>query len=193
MHRTTTRRDLLFISCVLALFALASCAALTLDNPSLRIPVPPAKTLAALHSKPTLPGRAEEVKLPIPLDDGLVSVLVEACEAEDVPLELAVAVMEQESGFTVDAVGWDGHDIGLFQLRDTYHWWLTEQTGADPMTPEGNIRCGVWLLGYRLEEYGDTAAALTAYRWGHDNGSRTYANEVLVLTEHWKERLEAMA
>ena len=41
-------------------------------------------------------------------------------------------------------------------------------------------------LGRLLEEYGDTAAALTAYAVGYDAGGRTYAGAVLEAAEWWK-------
>lgn len=125
----------------------------------------------------------------IPLEYDLAHQLVESCLEHDVPLELAIAVMEQESGFQPDAVGPDGHDFGLFQIRDSNHSWLSKETESDPMTPEGNIVCGVWLIGYLLDRYNSTDAALTAYRYGHDNGERLYAEKVLDSAKTWKARL----
>lgn len=121
----------------------------------------------------------------VPLDYLYQDILRSACERYSVPYALALAVIETESGFNVDAVGVDGQDIGLFQIRESNHEWLSDETGADPKNPAGNIECGVWLLGYLLEEYDNTESALTAYRWGHDNGTRKYANAVIELSEKW--------
>lgn len=121
----------------------------------------------------------------IPLDAGLAGILVESCQREDVPLELALAVIERESGFDVEAVGVDGHDVGLFQIRDSNHEWLASETGADPLEPEGNIVCGVWFLAY-LHDYcgGDWEAALTCWRWGPGHGETSeYARAVLAAAE----------
>ena len=98
------------------------------------------------------------------------------------------AVMEQESGFNPDAVGPDGHDIGLFQIRRSNHSWLTEETGADPMTPEGNIVCGVWFLSYLYDYCGESwSAALTCWRWGPGHGETSeYASAVLAGAEKWR-------
>lgn len=126
----------------------------------------------------------------IPLDYLYQDILRSACERYSVPYTLALAVIETESGFDVDAVGVDGRDIGLFQIRESNHEWLSNETGMDPKNPAGNIECGVWLLGYLLDEYDNTESALTAYRWGHDNGTRKYANAVLVLANKWKEIID---
>lgn len=48
-----------------------------------------------------------------------------------------------------------------------------------------------WGPGYLLDEYGNAEAALTAYRWGQDNGSRDYARTVLAAAERWAAVLEA--
>ena len=125
----------------------------------------------------------------VPLDYSLQDALHTACEANNVPYHVALGLIEVESGFNLEAVGTDGKDIGLFQIRTSNHAWLSAETGANPMMPEGNIECGVWLLGYLLGRYETTDAALTAYRWGHDNGDREYANMVLRAAEIWKEAL----
>lgn len=126
----------------------------------------------------------------IPLDYLYQDVCRSACERYGVPYPLALAVIETESGFDLEAVGADGRDVGLFQIRTGNHAWLSQETGADPMTPAGNIKCGVWLLGYLLEENGSTESALTVYRWGCDNGRRAYAQAVLAAAERWDEILE---
>ncbi|MCI8538276.1 MAG: lytic transglycosylase domain-containing protein [Oscillospiraceae bacterium] len=124
----------------------------------------------------------------IPLDYLYQDILRTACEQYGVPYALALAVIETESGFDLEAVGADGRDVGLFQIRTSNHAWLSEETGADPAAPAGNIVCGVWLLGHLLGEYGNAESALTAYRWGQDNGSRDYARTVLAAAERWAER-----
>lgn len=126
----------------------------------------------------------------VPLDYLYQDILCSACERYSVSYTLALAVIETESGFDVDAIGVDGRDIGLFQIRESNHEWLFDETGMDPKNPAGNIECGVWLLGYLLDEYGNAESALTAYRWGHDNGTRKYANTVFVLANKWKEIID---
>lgn len=122
----------------------------------------------------------------VPLSFSLQDHLHTACEANNVPYHVALGLIEVESGFDPEAVGPDGYDIGLFQIRTSNHAWLSAETGAGPLTPAGNIECGVWLIGYLLNRYEATDAALTAYRWGHDNGDRIYANKVLRAAEAWE-------
>ena len=145
--------------------------------------------------RPTAPTLAREEPAEqsgIPLPPDLASVLTAACEAEGVPLDIALAVMEHESGFDPDAVGPDGHDIGLFQIRRSNHSWLTEETGADPLTPEGNIVCGVWFLSYLYDYCGESwPAALTCWRWGPGHGETSeYASAVLAGAEKWEVKLD---
>ena len=108
-----------------------------------------------------------------------------AADTYNVPICLALGLIEVESGFDAEAVGPDGEDIGLCQIRTSNHAWLMSETGADPMTPEGNIQCGMWLLGDLLSRH-DTMGALTAYRWGRDTGDREYANKVLDAAWAWE-------
>lgn len=123
----------------------------------------------------------------IPLEKQLAQTLVESCEAWGVPLELALAVIERESAFDADAVGSDGNDIGLFQIRSSNHAWLAEETGADPLNPEGNIVCGVWFLSYLYNYTGSWEATLTCWRWGPGNGETSeYASAVLGAAENWR-------
>lgn len=53
------------------------------------------------------------------------------------------------------------------------------------LVDEGLGRQGELCMGYLLEENGSAESALTAYRWGHDNGTRKYANAVIELSEKW--------
>lgn len=122
---------------------------------------------------------------PTPLSDELFRAVDAAADTYNVPICLALGLIEVESGFDAEAVGPDGEDIGLCQIRTSNHAWLMSETGADPMTPEGNIQCGMWLLGDLLSRH-DTMGALTAYRWGRDTGDREYANKVLDAAWAWE-------
>lgn len=124
----------------------------------------------------------------VPLDFVYQDILQTACGNNGVPYELALAVIEQESQFDPDAIGPDGHDVGLFQIRKSNHDWLMEATGADPTTPNGNILCGVWFLAYLYDYCGQSwNAALTCWRWGPGNGETSeYAEAVLSGMEKWR-------
>lgn len=112
----------------------------------------------------------------IPLSAELQAVLREACEEADVPVALALGVIEVESRFQTDAVSLEGC-YGLMQLNPKYF--------PDKLSPVDNLREGVAYLGQLLERYGDLGAALTAYNAGHDTGRREYANAVLDAAARW--------
>ena len=181
-----SRRDLALLALIPTIYLAACCAVNALDaGPSI------AHTLDKHPGGPVLARELLEAELinPTPLSDELYIILLDACEESGVEVPLALGVIEVESGFDVDAIGPDGKDIGLYQIRTSNHAWLTSETGADPMTPAGNIECGVWMLGYLLGRYETQDAALTAYRWGHDNGKRTYAAAVFEAAEKWRSAL----
>ena len=113
----------------------------------------------------------------IPLSEDLQAVLVEACEANDIPLHIALGLIETESSFRTDAVSSIGA-YGLCQLNPKYF--------PSGLSPEDNIRAGMDYLGELIDSHDSIDAALTAYNAGHDTGSRTYANKVLGNAEKWQ-------
>ena len=112
----------------------------------------------------------------VPLDAELQAALLTICEETEVDPLLALGLIQTESNFQPDIVSPTG-DYGLCQLNYRYF---------DPdMTPEENMRSGIGLLAQHLRTYGDTAAALTAYNRGHDDGTRAYASVVLANAQAW--------
>lgn len=114
----------------------------------------------------------------IPLSPELQITLYEACQEADVPLALALGVIQVESCFQPDAVSPEGC-YGLMQLNPRFF--------PDKLSPAENIRAGVSYLGELLNKYGDTGAALTVYNAGYDTGSRAYASVVLREAEWWED------
>lgn len=142
----------------------------------------------AAYQRPVEAGRMEELieyRNPTPLSDELFRAVDAAAVEHGVPVCLALGLIQVESSFDPEAVGPDGKDVGLCQIRTSNHAWLMSETGADPMAPEGNIQCGMWLLVDLLSRH-DTMGALTAYRWGQDTGDREYANKVLDAAWAWE-------
>lgn len=89
----------------------------------------------------------------IPLSPELQVVLRDACEEYNVPMPLALGLIEVESGFQEDAVSTEGC-YGLCQLNPRYF--------PDKLSPADNIQYGIRHLGGVLEQYGDTAAVEAA-------------------------------
>lgn len=115
----------------------------------------------------------------IPLDRELQTALRETCAANDVPLSLALGLIEVESGFDPEIVSPKGA-YGLCQLNPKY--FLTD------LSPSENIAAGIGWLGELLElleQHEDTAAALRAYNLGHDDGDRKFADAVLAAAGEW--------
>ncbi len=113
----------------------------------------------------------------VPLERELQAALREACKEHDVPVSLALGLIEEESHFQVDVVSGKGA-YGLCQLNPKYF--------PNDLTPAENIRAGVGYLGELLERHGDPAAALRAYNLGWDDGDRRFASAVLTAAERWE-------
>lgn len=112
----------------------------------------------------------------IPLDTAFREVLQEACDANDVPICLALGVIHAESRF--DPYADNGVSYGLMGLNRNYY--------SSGLTPEENIRAGVEHLAGQIERYdGDIQAALRAYNKGWDDGDRVYAKIALDASEQW--------
>ena len=116
----------------------------------------------------------------IPLAENLAEQLVNSCEEFNVPLELAIAVMEQESNFQVDALNETTGCYGLMQLNPLYF--------PSGLSPEENIRYGVEYLGILLSQYGSEAHAATAYFYGPtDTENSWYSDEVIDKADKWRD------
>ena len=113
----------------------------------------------------------------IPLSYTLQDVLRTACEANGVPYEIGVGLIDVESDFNSKAVSPSGC-YGLCQLNPKYF--------PSGLSDEDNIRTGMAYLGEKLERYdGDLDAALTAYNAGYDTGRRAYAAKVKTAADYW--------
>jgi soluble lytic murein transglycosylase-like protein len=100
----------------------------------------------------------------------IADVLMSAEQEHGLDALLALAVMEQESGFRPDAVGPGG--VGLMQINPSVGRSVAEELGIpwkgrrallDPVT---NSRIGVSYLLEMLNRFGKRELALTAYNMG---------------------------
>ena len=114
----------------------------------------------------------------VPLSRELQAVLFRACESNQIPVHIALGLIEVESSFQEDAVSVAGC-YGLCQINPKWH--------PANLSPAENIAYGIsFLAELRNRHDGDLEAALTAYNVGHDNGTRAYATRVLEAAEKWK-------
>ena len=107
--------------------------------------------------------------------------LIEACREFNVPYELALAVIWQETDYR-NVIGDDGNSMGYMQLQPRWVWPEMEELSAtDLMDPADNFRVGCCLLGRYIETHG-IEGGLTRYNTGSPGWS-AYAEEVL---EKWE-------
>jgi len=78
------------------------------------------------------------------------------------------AIAKVESNFDAHAVGLDGKDIGLMQVRTIHITDLATRFGVriskqDLFDPCFNVRMGAWVLATRIGRYGPTWEAVGSY------------------------------
>ena len=132
----------------------------------------------------------------IPLSDSLQRYIYEICAEKSVPVTLALAMIEHESGFNPEVVS-STNDYGLMQINAVNHDWLEEQyRTADFLNPYQNTFCGITIIGGYIEKYGDYGKALMAYNMG-DYGAQkawesgvtntNYSSTILELMQEYEE------
>lgn len=97
--------------------------------------------------------------------------VLDACIAKGVPSSLAMALVREESQFTVRAVNRNSESVdrGLFQLNSRSFPKLSAEDFFNPVT---NARFGVDHLAYCLETGGNEVAALAMYNAGYGRVSK---------------------
>ena len=112
----------------------------------------------------------------------------------------AMAVMFRESSYNVQAVGEDGRDHGLFQIRDVNNERLEAVIGVTDMyDPYQNIRAGLFMLRELFEKYDDPRKVLMAYNMGEYGASvlweqgvfdTTFTRRVLTTADEYAAEIE---
>lgn len=113
----------------------------------------------------------------------------DACDAYNIPTELALAVMQVESQYQTDAV--NGQCVGLFQINldyaDAYYENLNIENIEDP---KDNILCGIWYLSSLIQKYDDLNLALMNYNLG--NKANELWEEGVTETEYTRKVIVAI-
>ena len=122
------------------------------------------------------PAPYEPITYRVPLDADLQQYTAEMCDLYEVPLELAYAVMQVESGFTPAARSSTG-DYGLMQINSINAGWLKDELGiTDLLDARQNIQAGCYMLGMYLSEYeGNVNCALMAYNLGATGAKKAWS------------------
>jgi soluble lytic murein transglycosylase-like protein len=112
----------------------------------------------------------------------LASQIYNEALSQGVPPAIALAVAQQESGVQQwtpagGLVTGSAGEVGVFQIMPATAAGL----GIDPSDVNQNITGGISLLSQLYQQYGNWAAALSAYNSGSPTGSPGYANSVLAL------------
>ena len=116
---------------------------------------------------------AEPTYYDIPLSKDLQLYTYDKCVEYGIPdhYELVLAMMWQESNYTVDLVS-STNDYGIMQINSCNHSWLVDLLGpTDFLDASDNINAGVYVISKLLIKYGDEHKALMAYNMGEHGAS----------------------
>lgn len=125
----------------------------------------------------------------VPLSEELQLHIFAECEKRNVDPAIVLAMIEQESCYTVDVVGDNGNSYGLMQIQPKWHYArMLELNCTDLMDGKQNVTVGIDILDEQIDRYeGDVAKALTAYNAGSFRGTVTeYAKSVLMKADALK-------
>ena len=115
----------------------------------------------------------------IPLSYELQAMLYGACPEFEVPYELALAVIEQETNFR-NVTGDDGASEGYMQVQQRFHKDRMDELGVtDLMDPESNFRVACHYLRELFDRYGDTHKVLMAYNAGPSGAAKLWSEGIM--------------
>lgn len=130
----------------------------------------------------------------IPLEEDLQKFIWDECENNKAPVFLVYAMIEQESGFNAEAVGIDGKDVGLMQIREVNHESLREKIGCDLDFSNAfdNAKAGIYMIGNLLKDNeGNIVNALMCYNMGPTGAKRAWEKGI-TETQYTKQITENM-
>lgn len=107
--------------------------------------------------------------IPLSADMGLQEFTYWSCVRSGVDYDLMLKLMYHESGFQIDAIGYNTNgttDHGLCQINAINHGWLLRDYGLDVNIPKQNIQAGILILSMWQDEYPDELQALACYAAG---------------------------
>lgn len=121
----------------------------------------------------------------VPLSDELQDYIFEITAEANVPPELIIAVIQNESNFDSEATGAAGEQ-GYMQIHPINFESLSDKLGVtDFYNPKQNILCGVYLLSQLYNKYDTRNEVLMCYNSGEAGAARLWA-EGITETEYCK-------
>lgn len=123
------------------------------------------------------------VYLDIPLSEELQEFTKNQCEYMGVPYDIAIAVMDVESGFQTDVIS-QTNDYGLLQINKINHNEMNKLFGiTDMLDAENNIVAGVYMLSLLYNKYEHDNLVLIAYNMG-ESKMKSLINSGVTKTEY---------
>lgn len=125
-------------------------------------------------------GKTEKTRIhtlyDVPLDDGFQEWLAALCGSRGLEYRTIVAMADQESGFTPDAIG-SGGELGMWQIMPETAREAEEALGRslDLFDPYDNADCATWLMAKYMAKYGNDIHALFAYSMGEAGADKCLA------------------
>lgn len=118
----------------------------------------------------------------IPLSTDLQDYIFEITEEYNVPAEVVIAIIQQESSYRPAVEGQAG-EIGYMQIHPINFERLSETLHITDFTdPEQNILCGVFLLSELFEKYDTTTEVLMCYNCGERGAKRLWDKGITETT-----------
>lgn len=145
-------------------FSLALAAAVRCQQMAVKPPeMPPMAVEKSVETEERK--MVKEVTWTAPMPEEHLAYLVACCEKEGVPVEIALALIERESGFRADAVS-ETDDHGYMQINRC-HFNVASLINLYPESaPLDNIEYGVGLLADNYRMFGSWSRALMIYAEG---------------------------
>jgi soluble lytic murein transglycosylase-like protein len=140
----------------------------------------------------------EVVYYDVPLSHELQDYIKELCDEYDVPMDLVIAIIEQESTFRSSVIS-ESNDYGLMQINVINHDHMAKELGiTDFLDPFQNVLCGIHMISDHLADTdGNIELALMMYNRGEagakklwDRGiySISYSRSILEKYESYRTR-----
>jgi hypothetical protein len=122
-------------------------------------------------------------RLDIPLSGEIQDYIYETCLTYNVPFELVIAIMKEESLFRADIIS-RTNDYGLMQINQVNHEWLSEKLGiSNFLDPKQNALAGIYILSLHMKYCNnDVIKALMCYGLGA-GGAQKLWNQGIYTTK----------
>lgn len=134
----------------------------------------------------------------INLDENIQEFIYLLCEGYNIDYSFVLALIDQESSFTTNAVSETG-DYGLFQINEINFKELENKLGiTDISDPYENTRAGMFILRKLFEKYEEPTKVLMAYNMGETGAkilwdknvfSTSYTDKILTLQKEYERKL----